>query len=575
MSHRYRLVGIPTLSRGSLGLFAALALSGGLLFMGTSVAAASSAVNINVTLPAVTKTMYSISGIVYNAAGTAGVRAVEVTASSTSGYGTGYGGYVYTSATGAYTITGLLPGSYTLKFDPPRAANLQHGYRGSTGPGYFTTSSASAALQTITTANLTLRNVRLLNAFKISGKVTGTDGVTPIAGIPVSASGGALYNDSTYTDSAGNYILMDLSPGSYSIHFDHASGINSQTGYSYTSINFQTGAYYTGNVNKFSNTLYSLVPITTANVASINVRIPVGLKVTGYVKTRAATPLPIVDALVSAESGGFGQPPLASTDANGKFELIGLNPGSYTFGVTADGYQGGSYISSAPYHWSSSSASSVTVSSAVTLATIEPATAATVTGFYISGRVTTTAGVPLRNIAVSANGPSYGYVQTDGFGYYSVGPLSAGTYTLSLGGGYYYPDLQTGYYRNASPTYFTALTSAATGIPVAANVTGKNVQIPAGLTISGVITITGGQACAYCLVWTYAAGLSGGLELQTFTDSTGAYKVRGLAPGSYQIGVNGYDATTTNKLMLVASGYYKTGVPGNYSASSATLVPVS
>jgi hypothetical protein len=108
---------------------------------------------------------------------------------------------------------------------------------------------------------------------------------------------------------------------------------------------------------------------------------------------------------------------------------------------------------------------------------------------------------------------------------------------------------------------------------VAANVTGKNVQIPEGLTVSGVVTITGGQACTYCLVWASATGLE--FEPQTFTDGTGAYKVRGLAPGSYQIGVNGYYATTTNKLMLVASGYYKTGLPGNYSASSATLVPVS
>jgi len=35
---------------------------------------------------------------------------------------------------------------------------------------------------------------------------------------------------------------------------------------------------------------------------------------------------------------------------------------------------------------------------------------------------------------------------------------------------------------------------------VAANVTGKNVQIPKGLTISGVLTITGGQACVDCYV---------------------------------------------------------------------------
>ena len=109
--------------QGSLRLLAGLVLSGGLLFMGTSVAAATNAVNINATLPAVTKTAYSISGTVYNAAGTAGVRAVLVTAASTSGGGTGYNGYVYTSVTGAYTIASLLPGSYTLSFSPPRATN--------------------------------------------------------------------------------------------------------------------------------------------------------------------------------------------------------------------------------------------------------------------------------------------------------------------------------------------------------------------------------------------------------------------------------------------------------------------
>ena len=154
-----------------------------------------------------------------------------------------------------------------------------------------------------------------------------------------------------------------------------------------------------------------------------------------------------------------------------------------------------------------------------------------------------------------------------------MGPLTAGTYTLSLGGGYSYPDLQTGYYRNVSPTYFTSLASSATGIPVSANVTGKNVQIPRGLTISGVITITGGQACIDCVV--IAIPSSNSLESETFTDSTGAYKLIGLAPGSYEIAVQGYDATTTNKLLVVTGGYYKTGLAGNYSTTLATLVPVS
>ena len=89
-----------------LRLLSALALSGGLLLSGTSLASAASAVNINVTLPAVTKTTYSISGIVYNAAGTAGVQSVEVVADSTGFWGTGYSGRANTTASGAYSIAG-------------------------------------------------------------------------------------------------------------------------------------------------------------------------------------------------------------------------------------------------------------------------------------------------------------------------------------------------------------------------------------------------------------------------------------------------------------------------------------
>jgi len=57
-----------------------------------------------------------------------------------------------------------------------------------------------------------------------AAKVTQTDGVTPIGGIGVSTSGGTIYDDNTVTDSAGNYILMGLSPGSYSIYFARPDG---------------------------------------------------------------------------------------------------------------------------------------------------------------------------------------------------------------------------------------------------------------------------------------------------------------------------------------------------------------
>ena len=546
----------------SLRLCAALALSGGLLLTGTSLASAASPVNINMTLPAVTKTTYSISGTVYNAAGSAGMGSVFVDARS-SGSGSGTSGSATSSASGAYTIAGLLPGAYTLSFDPPRAANLQYGYRSGTGPGYFTMNQAAAAAQTITTANLTARNVRLPAGFKISGKVTQVDGVTPVSRISVKTAG---YEDSTVTDSLGNFVLMGLSPGSYVVDFDPG----------YTGLNYMSGSYYTGNANKFSTALHSTLAISTASVSGINSRIPAGLKVTGYVKTRAATPLPIAGAMINANGPSWVS---ADTDATGRFELVGLNPGAYSFSVYADGYQRGSYVTTGPNYWSNTGASTVNVAAAVTLATIKPAAevATSTTGYHISGRVTTTSGVPLSGFAVAADSTGdYANTQTDGFGYYSVGPLAAGSYTLSFGSSWgSYADLQTGYYKNVSPTYFTPVESSATAIPVSANVTGKNVQIPRGLTLSGVITITGGQACVHCNVYAVLSGGYSGPSAQT--DSTGAYKLIGLAPGRYTVEASGSDAWTTGKLRITSDGYYKSGATGNYtsSSSSATLVAVS
>ena len=163
MSRSYRLFGILLLVVASL-------------LIAATPAAAASATGRNFTLPAVTRTTYSISGTVRVNSTSVVVPNVAVSATITSGSGSFTSGSANTNASGVYTISHLLPGSYTLHFDPPRSTNLQHGYRTATAPTYF--SAKTPVVVTITTASLTGKDVRLLHGFEISGKATRSNGTT-------------------------------------------------------------------------------------------------------------------------------------------------------------------------------------------------------------------------------------------------------------------------------------------------------------------------------------------------------------------------------------------------------------
>ena len=563
MSHSRRVLGILVLVVGSL-------------LVTVSPVAAASATGKNFTLPAVVKTTYSISGTVRNNATSALVPNVDVSVSSPSGSGPLEYGSATTNANGAYTISQLLPGSYDLRFDPPRTTNLQHGYRNATGSTNFSVSTPSAV--TITSASLTGKNIRLPAGYKISGKVTGSNGTTAIANAPVSA-GGTYGSDETTTNSAGNYTLMGLSPGSYTVSFGHdaTAPIN------------QTGCWYTTPASKFSASCVShtAVVISSANKTGISPKIPNALTITGFVKTRAFTPAPIVGAPVNANGPVDGS---AQTDATGKYTISGLNPGSYK--IEVDGpydYTGtsrvpdGYYVATAPYYWSktTASASSKTISAAVTtLATIEPPT-----GYYIKGKITNTSGTPLAELYVEAIGGTgtaadYPYALTDTSGNYSIGPLPpSNTYKIEAEPQYSYTDqsLQTGWYRNSPPNNFTTAASSALTLVMNGDKNNINMRLPVGASISGVVKIAGVGACNDCTV--FAIDLTGSWVASVSTSSSGAYKLQGLPSGSYRVFAEAFVPGVVNAthFRIVTNGYYKSGAAPNFSATlaGATAIAVS
>ena len=550
-------------------VFGSMLLVGVGLLVAAAPVAAASATGKSFTLTAVSRTTYSISGTVLNNATSAAVPGVSVSATGTSASGPFTSGSATTSATGQYSISHLLPGAYQLRFDPPRATNLQHGYRNSTGPTDFTISAPTTI--TISTLSRTGANVRLPAGFKISGKVTRSNGTTPIPNVYV--EGSSLYDGTAaITDPAGNYTLEGLSPGTYTVNYSPDLTASNQT-----------GCWYAIAASKFSASCASStgIVVSTANVTGISPKIPNSLSLTGYVKTRAAVPVPIANAWVYA-FGNSGAS--AVTDATGKYTITGLNPGLYNveiFGPDGSTVPTGYYNASGPDHWVrlTANASAIGVAAAITTLSIsEPPT-----GFFISGTIANAVGTPISNVTVQASGGvgtglESDIASTDLSGHYSIGPIPPGaSYKIaalpSLSSN---PTLQQGWYLNSPPNNFTLAEASALAIVVSSNRPGINMRLPGGASISGVVTLTGGIACSKCPV--YALSSTGSLIASTTATVTGAYQLLGLPAGSYKVEAseNSYIIDATH-VMIVTNGYYKSGAAPNFSATlaGATAIAVS
>ena len=581
MSHSYRVFGILALVVASLLATA-------------PPAAAASATNKNFTLPAVTKTTYSISGKVIDT-GSAGVADVGVVVESPSG-SLVVNGWATTGTSGTYTISNLTPGSYTLHFYPPREMNLQSGYRNINANGYFSASTPTPV--TITTASLTNQNVRLPAGYKIYGTVFRSDGITPIAGVDVTAMNtNGSWGDDFVTGTNGNYMLMGLSPGFYRVSFDHQYYPLALTNQpvSDTIVPSQTGCWYTTPLSKFSASClnHSDVVIGSTNVYGISPKIPDALTITGLVMTRASNP--IVGAWVQAigyEGSG------AQTDVNGRYTITGLNPGPYKIQVNGpylSRVPNGYYTATGAYHWTTqtASASPVTISQHTTpLLDIKPPT-----GYFITGKITDTAGSPLSDVYVQAVGGAGTAAEnpetwTDVNGDYSIGPVPAGnTYQIKANGPYSggwgthkvnaHPSasdpslLQAGWYLNGVTNNFTTAKSSATLISViGADWHLNNMGLPMGSSISGKVTLTGGSACSFCEV--DALTSAGVMVASTETSGTGMYTLQGLSDGSYKVkAVAVFGAISATSVQLITSGFYRSGFPGNFWTTLAGATPIA
>ena len=184
----------------------------------------------------------------------------------------------------------------------------------------------------------------------------------------------------------------------------------------------------------------------------------------------------------------------------------------------------------------------------------------------ISGRVTTTGGVPIANVVVEA------YHESGDWTGIWTRTAADGTYTLSGLSGFDY--IGTWNEKNYIDEWYDNVTrqghlsaEGATLVDICyANVTGKDFQLASGRSISGKVTRTGGVALGDAVV--EVCDQSGQwLGPLAVTSSNGSYTVKGVIPGSYNL-------CTYNEQNYVDEWYNNVIYQSNWDGAGATLVNI-
>jgi hypothetical protein len=400
-----------------------------------------------------------------------------------------------TDSFGNYTVGGLPSGNYTVSFSDP-AGNYATEY-------FNNVSSWNSANPVEVTQGQTRSgiNASLAIAGKISGRVTGPDGATPLAGISVSASN-SISGSSAMTDASGNYTIGGLLPsGNYTVTFrDHAG-------------NYVTE--YFDNVSSWNSA--NPVEVTQGQTRSgINASMAIAGKISGRVTgPDGATPLAGISVSAHNPTSAWFTP--VTTDASGNYTIGGLLPsGNYTvrFSDPAGNYVTEYFDNVSISSWNS--ANLVEVTQGQTRSGINASLAIAA---KISGRVTDINGAALAGISVSHSGSGGLTWQaiTDASGNYTIGGLSAGNYTVS--------------FRDPNGNYALWTPSIVMEIAEGQTLTGINASLAIAAKISGHVTDTNGAGLAGIYVSAWDSGFFG----YATTDASGNYTIGDLQTGNYVV----------------------------------------
>jgi M6 family metalloprotease-like protein len=512
-----------------------------------------------------------MSGVVTNASGTP-IADAQVQASTQTCCGSGY---ATTGADGAYTMTGLAPGSYIVTASAAGYA-AQH-YNGAYDYNSATPVSVASA---ITSPGI---NFALEIGATISGTVTNASG-TPIAGAQVYTQTQPCCRTSGYATTGvdGTYTIGDLAPGIYVVQA-RASVCPVSPAPGGPCVVYP-GQFYNGTYDYY---LATGVPLSGGGAAvAINFALEVGGTISGTVTNASGTP--IAGAQVQAYTDGCCGGGYATSAADGTYTIDGLTPGSYRVqayaSICAVSPPSGGPCLVYPTQYYNGTYDYL----AATLVPVTGGGAAVGINFAlevggtISGTVTNASGTPIAGAQVQAYTDTCcggGYATSAADGAYTINGLAPGSYRVqawasacafsppSGGPCLVYP----AQYYNGTYDYLAATLVPVTGGGAAV---GINFALEVGGTISGKVTNASGTPIAGAQLST---NLSDGCCGSGYTTSAadGTYAINGLRPGSYRVQASASACAISPPPAGTCVAYPTQYYNGTYISGEATLVPVA
>jgi Carboxypeptidase regulatory-like domain len=260
-----------------------------------------------------------IAGVVTGPNGTTPLDSIHVTIyrfDSTWGWVTE--GYAYTDSNGTYETRGLKAGNYRIGFSEAYYKTFKEEF-------YNNVFNIEAAADIIVSDNTTTSGISgsLTELGRVTGKVTGLDGITPLNNIEVSiyrpnGSAGWKFVRSAYTQFDGSYSLKGLETGVYRIKFSD----------SYSRI--YSDKFYNNAAQIDAATDIAVAESTTTS--GINASLAEKGKIVGTVTgPDRVTPLKDIEVMIYRldRDIGWTSSRSVSTRADGGYSFQGLDAGRY------------------------------------------------------------------------------------------------------------------------------------------------------------------------------------------------------------------------------------------------------
>ncbi|MEO8359991.1 MAG: carboxypeptidase regulatory-like domain-containing protein [Vicinamibacteria bacterium] len=478
----------------------------------------------------------TLSGSVKAAATNNGISGMQVRAYDASGL---YVTNAITASNGAWSIQGLVPGSYRLRTSNAQGF-IEKIYSNISSPGAAATAGAIAAGTPVTaTAGLNTSGLDFLleTGAQVSGLITSSQTGLPINNATISlytADGNFLANASS--NASGLWAFSTgLLPGSYRARSSNSQGFVNE---------IYNGMDSPGNAPS-SATIAAGTPLTLVAgmpLSNVNFALAPGGTISGQV-TSSASGLPITGVTVTLFNAAGNSVIGVNTNASGVWAVTtGLAPGTY-YARTSNSL---GFVNEVYGNLSDPGSSATTAN--VLAGTPIAVTGGTATtgidfaldpGGTISGVVTSSAtSLPIFGIFVgiaNASGVNMGVVTSNASGAWTFGTgLPAGNYyarTTSAPG--YVAEI----YNNVpNPGYTTAQNPLTVGTPigvtVGATTGGINFVLDPGGTISGHVVDPNGDPIVGMSVVIY--NNAGALVTSATTTALGAWtNLAGLPTGTY------------------------------------------